>query len=94
MASAIQYFDLQAKSAAAMEASLDEAEKLGFTYGINPNSRHVMLRGWREQLANVQKDVPVAEIPPEKPAPPKAPAKSNATPPKPAETPPEKAPGQ
>jgi hypothetical protein len=102
MASSVQYFQLQAQSASAMAAVLDESEKLGFTYGINPNSRHVMLRGWRDQLAAMQKDVPEIEIPPEKPAPakvaPKAPGApapgAPGAPAKPADAPTEKPPGQ
>ena len=61
VASAVAYIATQAKSAAAMAAILDESEKAGFTYGLNPDSRHVLLRGWREQLAAAQKDVPVIE---------------------------------
>jgi hypothetical protein len=76
MAATVQYLQLQAHSAAAMAGVLDESENLGFTYGINPNSRHTLLRGWREQLAAAQKDVPAPELPPENPAPPKTNGKS------------------
>ena len=93
MAATLQYLQVQAKSAAAMASALDESEKLGFTYGINPNSRHVMLAGWREQLAAAQKDVPTAEIPPENPVPPKAPGKTPNGNGKPSDMPPEKGPG-
>jgi hypothetical protein len=54
----IRYLEAQAKVAQTMETTLDESEKAGFTYGINPESRQVLLKGWREQLSGVQKDVP------------------------------------
>ena len=40
----------QQAAAKAMQATLDESEQAGFTYGINPESRHALLRGWRAQL--------------------------------------------
>jgi septal ring factor EnvC (AmiA/AmiB activator) len=76
MAATVQYLQLQAHSAATMQTVLDDSENQGFTYGINPNSRHVLLRGWREQLAAAQKDVPAPEAQPENPAPPKTNAKT------------------
>ena len=60
----LKYLDAQAKSAAAMEKVLDDAEKAGFTYGINPDSRHLLLRGWRDQLSAMQKDLPGAQSAP------------------------------
>jgi hypothetical protein len=74
-AATLAYFEAQSKSAAAMAAVLDESEKAGFTYGLNPDSRHILLKGWREQLATVQKDVPVAEVPVAPPVPAKTSAK-------------------
>ena len=47
-----------------MQATLDDSEKNGFTYGINPDSRHILLKGWRDQLAAMQKDVPKAAAKP------------------------------
>jgi len=58
MAATQKYLEAQAKSAGSMMEVLDESEKAGFTYGLNPNSRHIMLRGWRDQLTTAQKDVP------------------------------------
>jgi hypothetical protein len=75
VAATLHYLEAQAKSAASMASVLDESEKAGFTYGLNPDSRHLLLRGWREQLATAQKDVPEAEAPPPEPAPAKTPAK-------------------
>lgn len=71
VSSTVEYLQSQSKNAAEMAAVLDESEKAGFTYGINPDSRHVLLRGWREQLAGAQKDVPQVEAPPEPPPPPR-----------------------
>jgi len=68
----LRYLDAQAKVAQAMETTLDDSEKAGFTYGINPESRQLLLKGWREQLAGAQKDVPA--LPESKPDP----AKKNA----------------
>lgn len=55
-----QYLDAQARSASAMAAILDESEQAGFTAGINPNSRTILLTGWREQLNAQQQNVPQA----------------------------------
>jgi hypothetical protein len=74
MAATVQYLQLQAHSAATMQTVLDDSENQGFTYGINPNSRHVLLKGWRDQLAAAQKDVPAPEAQPENP---KTPPKTN-----------------
>jgi hypothetical protein len=76
-AGTLAYLESTAKSAAQMAAVLDESEKAGFTYGLNPDSRHILLRGWRDYLASLQKDVPQADAPP----PPPAPAKPAAKPP-------------
>jgi uncharacterized protein YlxW (UPF0749 family) len=53
-----QYLEAQARSAAAMATALDESEQAGFTAGINPNSRTILLNGWRVQLTTLQTDVP------------------------------------
>jgi hypothetical protein len=53
-----KYLADQATSAKNLAATLDASEAAGFTYGINPDSRHILLKGWREQLATAQKDVP------------------------------------
>src|SRR5688572_20585954 len=50
LAKTLRYLDAQAKSAALMAETLDESEKAGFTFGINPDSRHILLTGWREHL--------------------------------------------
>jgi len=58
-----KYAQEQSKAAAALAATLDESEQKGFTFGINPESRIALLRGWREALAAAQRDVPVAPEP-------------------------------
>ena len=53
-----KYLESQAKAAKAMADALDQSEQAGFTYGINPESRQILLRGWREQLGAAQQAVP------------------------------------
>ncbi|MEO6708571.1 MAG: hypothetical protein ABI054_07215 [Planctomycetota bacterium] len=48
----------QADGAVELALILDESEQKGFTFGINPDSRTVLLGGWRSYLAGVQKDAP------------------------------------
>ena len=69
-----KYAQEQAKAAAALATALDEVEQKGFTFGINPESRVALLRGWREALAAAQRDVPI--VPEPMPAP--TPVKSTA----------------
>jgi hypothetical protein len=59
-----RYLSEQAKAAAQMQHVLDESEKAGFTFGINPDSRILLLAGWHEALAAAQKDVPQPVAPP------------------------------
>jgi len=53
-----KYIDAQAKSAKTMAEVLDESEKAGFTFGINPESRVLLLQGWRNELGERQQGVP------------------------------------
>ena len=62
----LKYLAGQAQSARDMAATLDDSETKGFTFGINPDSRHVLLKGWRDQLASAQKDVPAPKAPKKK----------------------------
>ncbi len=57
----LKYVAQQSASAKNMAKTLDESEQAGFTFGINPDSRHILLHGWRESLAAAQKDVPAAK---------------------------------
>jgi hypothetical protein len=69
----VTYLEEQSKAANSMASALDESEKAGFTYGINPDSRHILLKGWRDQLAAAQKDVPAPPAGAPAPVPHKAP---------------------
>ena len=53
-----KYIEAQSKAAKAMADVLDDSEKQGFTYGINPGSREVLLKGWRDELGVLQQGVP------------------------------------
>lgn len=69
----VKYLAAQAESAKALERALDESEKAGFTFGINPDSRKILLGGLREHVATLQKDLPKLATPAaasKKPAPP------------------------
>ena len=61
MRETIAYLEALGKTASSMESTLSEAEKAGFTAGINPRSREVLLAGWRKQLGQLQKGVPSLE---------------------------------
>jgi hypothetical protein len=65
VAKIVQYLEAQARSAASMSETLDTSEQAGFTAGINPNSRQILLSGWREQLTTLQTDLPTAPKKPE-----------------------------
>ena len=78
MTHVLRYLEDQAKAASAMEGVIDQAERAGFTYGINADSRHILLRGWRDQLATAQKDVEPQPLPAPAPAVGRAPAKPRA----------------
>jgi len=55
---AIKYLENQAKSGAKLAQVLDRSEGLGFTKGINFESREVMLSGLRAHTKALQEDVP------------------------------------
>jgi hypothetical protein len=48
----------QGESAQALLAVLDDSEQKGFTFGINPDSRIVLLSGMRNFLTSLQQNVP------------------------------------
>jgi len=54
----IAWTTVQRDGAAELARVLDDSEQKGFTFGINPESRIVLLAGMREFLAAVQKDLP------------------------------------
>jgi TolA-binding protein len=57
-----QHLEAQAQAATAMQATLDASEEAGFTYGINPESRHLLLAGWRAKLSAEQKALAPAPV--------------------------------
>lgn len=54
----VDYLGRQAAQAEAMLGVLDDSEERGFTAGINPKSREVLLAGWRAVMAEAGRDVP------------------------------------
>jgi len=58
---ALDHLDAQAKAAKELEGSLKSSEDLGFTAGINPESREVLLSGWRGYLGTQQQGLPKRE---------------------------------
>lgn len=61
-----EYLQAQAKAAAAMDVRFNESEAAGFTWGINPESREILLQGFRDFSSSLRKNVPGAPAPPEK----------------------------
>lgn len=55
------YLSAQAESAKRLAEVLEESRAKGFTYGINPDSRVVMLAGFGEFLRGLQSNVPAAD---------------------------------
>ena len=54
----VHYLHTSGKAAHEMGAALSVSEEEGFTFGINPRSREILLEGWRKHLTAVQKDLP------------------------------------
>lgn len=63
LADVVGYLADQSQSAKSLAETLDASEAAGFTFGINPESRHILLRGWREHLATLQQPVVVPPAP-------------------------------
>lgn len=59
--SVLSYLAAQAEAAKLLDQRLDESEANGFTFGINPESRIVMLGGFGEFTTTLQTDVPTAK---------------------------------
>lgn len=57
----VAYLGAQAKAADELAKTLDRSEAEGFTYGINPRSREILLTGWRAQLVQAQASLPGAK---------------------------------
>jgi len=58
--SVLDYLAAQAEAAKRLDAKLEESRTKGFTFGINPESREVMLSGFDDFTTSIQTDVPTA----------------------------------
>lgn len=54
----VRYLDERSKAAANMSKALGDVESAGFTAGINPRSREVLLSSWRDFLAKENVKLP------------------------------------
>jgi hypothetical protein len=61
--SVLAYLSAQAEAAKRLDERLKESETKGFTFGINPDSRIVLLSGFADFTATLQTDVPSAKKP-------------------------------
>ncbi|TDJ78013.1 MAG: hypothetical protein E2O39_01695 [Planctomycetota bacterium] len=61
----MDYLAAQAKSAQALGATIDQADKAGFAWGINPEAHTLVLDGIRALSRSIQKDVPGPKEAPE-----------------------------
>ena len=55
------YLAAQAEAAKRLDEKLQESKSKGFTFGINPESREVMLSGFSSFTTSLQTDVPTAK---------------------------------
>ena len=60
----VAYVEAQARAAAELDKAFADSEEKGFTYGINPESREVLLAGLRRFTATLQDNVPGKGAPP------------------------------
>ena len=61
--SVLAYLGAQAEAAKRLDAVLKDSDAKGFTFGINPDSRIVMLHGFADFTTTLQTDVPTAKKP-------------------------------
>lgn len=61
--SVLAYLSAQSEAAKRLDEQLKDSEAKGFTFGINPDSRTVMLAGFAEFTTTLQTDVPTARKP-------------------------------
>jgi hypothetical protein len=54
----MKYLSEQAASSRELAKALDASEQAGFTFGINPESRQILLRAWRERIDAAQRNLP------------------------------------
>jgi len=70
----VAYLGGRAKGAQTLLGVLDQAEELGFTAGINFQSREALLAGWRAYWGETEKGLPKLPEPPKEPGATGAPA--------------------
>ena len=74
-----QWVQHQAQAASALDAVLDDSQAKGFTYGINAESRTVLLQGFHDLAASLRSGVPTPAAEPapaqRRPQPPERPAR-------------------
>jgi uncharacterized coiled-coil protein SlyX len=56
-----RFFAAQSRQASALRTSLADAEKNGFTAGINPKSREVLLAGFRGYVDGIEAALPTTK---------------------------------
>jgi hypothetical protein len=61
--SVLAYLGAQAEAAKRLDVVLKDSDAKGFTFGINPDSRIVMLHGFADFTTTLQTDVPTAKKP-------------------------------
>ena len=59
----LAYLAAQSEGAARLQEALDDSREKGFTFGINPDSRVVMLEGFGQFTSTLRTDVPAAKKP-------------------------------
>ena len=64
----LNYLEAQSASAKLLASSLDVSREKGFTYGINPDSRTVLLEGFEQFTTALQTKVPQLVAAPAQPA--------------------------
>jgi len=64
----VVYLERQAKSGKELAKALAASEEAGFTYGINPRSREILLAAFRSEVEARQQGLPGAPPPEEEPA--------------------------
>lgn len=58
----VEYLHQRAKDGEALSRVVDSSEQAGFTFGINPRSREVLIQGWRNDLTALQKGLPGEKV--------------------------------
>jgi hypothetical protein len=64
----VAWAQLQSQAATAFETVLEDSRAKGFTFGINPESREVLLTGFHELAQSLKTGVPAPAVQPAPPA--------------------------